>query len=299
MDRFREMSVFAAVAEEESFAAAARRLAMSPPAVTRMVSALEERIGARLLNRTTRSVRLTEAGARFLEDSRRILADLEEAESAAVGAHAEPRGRLNITSSLLFGRYYVQPAALAFMDRHEDVRVNALYTNRVVNLIDEGMDVGVRIGPLPDSSLQAILVGRIRRVICGAPRYFRAHPVPRRPRELAEHRIILATGMAPRPEWRFQENGAEFALAVSPHMTVNTNEAAIDAAAAGWGVTQVLSYQIRPEYVSGELETILEDYELEPWPIHVVHPEGRRASAKVRAFVDFLVDRLRADPSIR
>ncbi|NJM33761.1 MAG: LysR family transcriptional regulator [Rhodomicrobium sp.] len=299
MDRFQEMVVFAAVAEARNFASAARRLSMSPPSMTRAVTALEERLGVRLLTRTTRQVRLTDAGARFLEDCRRILADLNEAESAAVGAHGEPRGQLNVTSSLLFGRHYVTPAALEFMNQYEGVRVSGFYSNRVVNLVEEGVDVGVRIGPLLDSSLQAIRVGKIHRVICGSPHYFRTHAAPLHPRELSQHNIVWASGMTPRPEWTFKENSKIFAVQLAPRLTVNTNDSAVDAVVAGGGVTQILSYQIRPHLLTGELRTVLGEYEVDPWPIHVVHAEGRRTSAKVRAFVDFLVDRLRADPTIR
>lgn len=298
MDRFREMSVFISVAEEGNFAGAARALSMSPPAVTRIISGLEDRIGTRLFNRTTRIVKMTDAGLRFLEDSRRILGELDEAEDAAAGSHAEPRGLISVTAPLLFGRNFVTPLLLEFMDQHPRVEVKALFLDRHVNLVDEGVDIGVRIGHLPDSSITAIRVGQIRSVICGAPSYFEEHGIPNHPEDLANHRAIHSLGMSPRREWQFSRDGEAFGIPISPRFSVSNNDAAIEAATSGWGLTNVLCYQVKPQLLAGKLQKVLTEYELEPWPVHVVHQEGRRASARVRACVDFLVDRLRGDLSI-
>ena len=171
MDRFQLMTVFVAVAEEESFAGGARRLSMSPPAVTRAIAMLETRLGIKLLTRTTRHVRATDAGLRYLDSARRILADAEEADEAAAGIHAAPRGQLAVTAPVLFGSMFVTPAIVGYLERYPDVTLNAVFLDRVVNLLEEGLDVGVRIGELPDSSMRAIPVGHVRRVVCAAPDY--------------------------------------------------------------------------------------------------------------------------------
>lgn len=297
MDRFHEMSVFLAVAEAQGFAAAARLLHMSPPSVTRAVAGLEERIGARLLVRTTRHVRLTEAGQRYLEDCRRILGEIEAAEDSAAGTHAAPRGLLTLTSPVLFGQIFVMPILLDYLDQHAAVQVRALLMDRVLSLADEKIDVAIRIGALPDSSLVAIRVGWVRRVVCAAPEYFAVHGIPQRPETLARHRIVMAANVSAVPEWRFAENAEALDVRITPQLIVSTNEAAIAAAKVGWGLTRVMSYQVAAELACGALQTVLSEFETAPLPIHVIFQEGRRASAKVRSFVDFAVARLRVDPA--
>ncbi len=298
MDRFHAMQVFVAVADAEGFAPAARKLQMSPPAVTRAITALEERLGILLFHRTTRQVRLTAAGLRFLEDCRRILADLGEAEDSATGAHREPRGRLSITASMRFGYMYVAPLLLEFLERYPEVSVQTLFVDRVVNLLEEGLDVAVRIGPLPDSSLTAIRVGTVRRVVCGSPAYLARHDIPQTPEALADHDIVVFSGLSPRPAWNFHTTDGELNVPLTSRLTVNTADVAIAAAVAGRGLTRVLSYMIAPELKSGQLQIVLAGYEPAPLPIHIVYQEGRKAAARVRAFVDFIVERLRADDSI-
>lgn len=298
MDRFQAMQVFVAVADTAGFAPAARKLQMSPPAVTRAIAALEERLGIRLFHRTTRQVRLTEAGIRFLEDCRRILADLSEAEDSATGAHQAPRGRLSITASMRFGYMYVAPLLLEFLERYPEVSVQTLFVDRVVNLLEEGLDVAVRIGPLPDSSLTAIRVGTVRRVVCGSPAYLEARGIPWIPEALTDHDIVLFSSLSPRPEWHFRGPEGEVKVQFPTRLMVNTADVAIAAAVAGRGLTRVLSYMIAPELTDGRLQVVLSDYEPAPLPIHVVYHEGRKAAARVRAFVDFIVARLRADDSI-
>ncbi|MBI4693286.1 MAG: LysR family transcriptional regulator [Gammaproteobacteria bacterium] len=298
MDRFQEMQVFIAVADTHGFAPAARRLHSSPPAVTRAVAALEGRLGVTLFHRTTRRVRLTDAGVRFLEDCRRILGELGEAEDSARGAHHAPRGRLAVTASVRFGYLYAVPLLLQFLERYPEVALETLFVDRVVNLIEEGLDVAIRIGDLPDSGLTAIRVGRVRRVVCASPAYLQARGIPRVPEDLAHHDIVLFSGLSARPEWTFARAGGELRVPLAPRLTVNMSDAAIAAAVAGRGMTRLLSYMIAPELRSGQLAIVLGGHEPEPLPVHVVYQEGRKAAVRVRVFVDFLVERLRADSSL-
>ena len=287
------MTVFTRVAENGGFAEAARQLDMSPPAVTRAVAALEKRLGARLLVRTTRSVKLTEAGERFLDDCRRILAELAEAEAFASGSYVEPMGILTVSAPALFGRMHVLPILTEFLDRYPKVVGRAMFVDRMTNLVEEGIDVAVRIGHLPDASYAATKVGTIRRVVCGAPGYFERHGAPTSPGDLGHHRVIAATAAWSTLDWAFGVDGAAV-VRVDPALYCSTNDAAIAAAVAGFGLTRVLAYQIAPELKSGALETVLEEFEETPLPLHVAHPERRHAPAKVRAFVDLAVGHLRA-----
>jgi DNA-binding transcriptional LysR family regulator len=296
------MRVFVAVAEAEGFAEAARRLRRSAPAVTRAIAALERRVGARLLHRTTRSVRLTEAGARYLIDCKRLLAELDDADAAASGAASEPQGALAVTAPALFGRLYVAPILLRFLARHPKVTVRALLVDRVVRLLDEGFDVAVRIAHLPDSSLTAVRVGQVRRVIVGAPGYLAARDIPRTPSDLAGHDAVgfSTDGAAvapwvfePRPGSRTRPHGEP-----SQQLVVNTADVAVAAAVAGHGLTRALSYQVADDVAAGRLRIVLADYEPPPIPVHLVYLEGRHAAAKVRAFVEFAAAELRAHPGL-
>jgi DNA-binding transcriptional LysR family regulator len=298
MDRFHLMAVYVAVAEEESFAAGARRLGMSPPAVTRAIAALEKRLGVKLLTRTTRYVRATDAGRRYLEHTRRVLADADEADEAAAGVNAAPRGRLTVTAPVLFGRMFVTPGVVDFLRRYPEISVAALLLDRVVNLIEEGIDVGVRIGELPDSSLHAITVGQVHRVVCASPAYFKANGVPRNPADLAAHTIIAASPVSPSIDWKFEGGKKSTTVKLIPRLTVTNNDAAIVAALEGFGITRLMSYQIGPLLASGHLKAILQDSDHSHLPIHILHGEGGRASAKVRVFVDSMVARLRSDKAL-
>ncbi len=289
------MNVFVAVAEEESFAAGARRLRMSPPAVTRAVAALEGRLGVKLLNRTTRHVRATEVGQRYLEDARRVLAEADAADEGAAGVNAEPRGRLAVTAPVLFGRMFVMPGILEYLERYPGTEVSAVFLDRVVNLLEEGLDVGVRIAELPDSSMRARLVGSVRVILCASREYLRRHGVPKVPQDLLKHSIIVSIAGSNAVDWRFGSR----TLRIQPRLTVTTNDAAIEAALRGFGITRLLSYQVAPQLAAGELKIVLEEHEPEPRPIHIVHREGRYASAKVRAFVDLMTQRLRADDALK
>ncbi|WP_095081091.1 LysR family transcriptional regulator [Pseudomonas sp. Irchel s3h17] len=299
MDRFQEMQVFMAVAHDQGFAAAARRLGLSAASVTRAVAALEVRIGAQLLIRTTRTVQLTEAGQRYLEDCRRILADIQDAEESAAGSHADPRGQLTITAPVLFGDLYVTPVVVGFLEQYPQVSINALLVDRVVSLVEEGVDVAVRIGELPDSSQYAIAVGEVRRVVCGSADYLRRFGRPLHPEKLARARIIATSAIGQQRSWPFMAAGASMSVRLEPRMVVTANQAAITAATLGLGLTRVLSYQVADKVAAGELEIVLEDFELPPLPIHVVYQGGRKAPARVRSFVDYAVQALREHPALR
>jgi DNA-binding transcriptional LysR family regulator len=298
MDRLMEMSVFQSVADRKSFAAAARHLGLSPPTVTRAVSALEDRIGTRLFTRTTRFVHLTEAGTQYLDDVARIFALIEEAERIAAGAHAVARGRLAITAPVLFGQLFVMPIVTDFLKTNPQVTANVLLVDRLVNVAEEGFDVAIRIGDLPDSSMVAVRVGKVRRVVVAAPGYLAHEGTPAHPRELMHRSIVMTTSASSSTEWRFREQNRALAVKVEPSLNVNLNQAAITAAVRGWGLTQVLSYQVAAEVADGRLQVVLSEYELPALPVHVVYPEARKASAKVRSVVSFLTDRLRREPAI-
>ncbi|RON74599.1 LysR family transcriptional regulator [Pseudomonas chlororaphis] len=299
MDRFQEMQVFISVAQEQGFAAAARRLGLSAPSVTRAVAALEQRIGTQLLTRTTRNVLLTEAGQRYLEDSRRILAELQDAEASAAGIHALPRGQLTITAPVLFGELFVTPLMVDYLERFPEVSINALLVDRVVSMVEEGMDVAVRIGELPDSGQHAMRVGEVRRVICASPAFLARHGRPRHPQELRQAPVIAPSSIGQSRSWLFDDNGTPLNIRPEPRLVVTANQAAISAACLGLGLTRVLSYQVASKVAAGELEIILAEFELAPLPIHVVYQGGRKAPARVRSFVDFAVQALRGHPALR
>jgi DNA-binding transcriptional LysR family regulator len=289
------MRVFVAVAEEGGFASAARRLSMSPPSVTRAVAALEERVGVRLLQRTTRAVRLTAAGARYLGDCTRILNDVEEADTQAVGSHADLGGPIALTASVMFGRMFVAPVTFEFLARNPKVSLRAFFVDRVVDLLEEGIDIAVRIAELPDSSARAIRVGAVRRVICASPAYLEARGTPTKPADLARHDAIGFFGSSVTQSWSLRARGKT----ASPNfrLVVNSSEVAVQAAISGRGLVRALSYQVERDLRAGRLKSVLVAHEPRPLPVHVVFPEGRRASARVRALVEFMVDKLR--PALR
>ena len=295
MDRFEDMAIFVAVAECQGFAAAARRLNLSPPSVTRAVANLESRIGTLLFTRNTRSIRLTESGQHFLADCRRILAELDEAADTAVGQDAPPRGTLNVTAPVLFGEMVVTPIVVAFLTEHVHVQIKLQLLDRVVNMADEGIDVAIRIAPVTDSGLVAIPVGHVRRVVCAAPSLLEQQGIPSHPRDLDRFRLIDASNVG---DWQFLDRGDRFVQPIQSALQLNSNRAAIRAATLGWGITRVMSYQVAKELEDNALKTVLSDYELPPVPIHVVYPESRRGSAKLQRFVEFCVTTLRADSGL-
>ncbi|WP_457420691.1 LysR family transcriptional regulator [Roseateles sp. P5_E7] len=299
MDRLQAMEVFVAVVDHGGFAAAARRLDLSAPVVTRAVAELETRLGVRLLTRTTRTVRVTEAGARYAEDCRRILADVGDAESATSDSRSQIKGLLSVTAPVLFGNLHVTPIVADYLQRYPDVDAQCVFVDRMVNLVEEGMDVAVRIGELPDSTLRAVPVGRVRRMLVASPGYVAAHGRPLRPDELSGHVLIHPTQVLPYPEWRFAEGGRPLVQRIRPRLRTTTNDAARSFALAGLGIARLLSYQVADALASGALLPLLEDFETPPLPVHVVHHEGRHMTQKVRAFVDLAVATLRANPALR
>jgi len=295
VDRYTELQVFVAVAESEGFASGARRLGVSPPVATRAVADLEARLGIKLLTRSTRHVRLTDAGKRYLDDAKRILTDIAEADEAATGINGEPSGQLAVTAPVLFGKMFVLPGVIDFLNRYPKMEVNALFLDRVVNLLEEGLDVGIRIGELADSSMRAIRVGAVKRVVCASPAYIARVGAPKHPDELLQHTIITANGLNASTEWKFSDG---INIRVKPRLSFATNDAAMEAAIAGFGITRLLSYQIAPQLADGRLKVLLAEFEQTNIPIHVIHREGRYASAKTRSFVDLMVERLRAEKAL-
>lgn len=298
MDRFHLINVFVSVVDCQGLAGAARKLAMSPPAVTRAINELEMHLGLRLLTRTTRTVRVTDAGERYVQDCRRILAELLEADESVSGMHASPRGRLTVTAPVLFGGLFVTPIVTEYLSRYPEVSASCLFLDRVVNLLDEGVDVAVRIGELPDSSMQAIRVGQVRRVICASADYLARMGIPTAPDDLHSHTIISASSVTPNPEWKLMDKGEPRSIRLQARMITTTNDSAVHAAVAGFGLTRLLSYQVAEHLRSGRLKTVLPDFESAALPIHVVHREGRQAPQRVRAFLDLAIERLRQDATL-
>lgn len=296
MDQIHLMNVFVAVADEGSFAAAARRMDLSPAAVTRAISSLEEQLGVKLLLRTTRNVRMTEAGQRYLEDTRQILISIVEANKAAAGINSDPKGNLSVTAPVLFGKAFVLPCIADYLKQFPNVEVSAYFLDRVVNLVEEGVDVAVRIGHLRDSGLTALRVGQVRRVVCASPEYLARNGIPQHPGELLRHSVIAASGVSPRVEWKFGAVDDPITVRMRPRLTVTSNDAAVAGAAVSLGITRLLSYQIASELAAGSLKIILAEYEEAPWPVHIVHRESKYGSSKVRNFIDMLATRLRANP---
>ena len=297
LDRLHLMAVFVAVGEEGGFSAAARRLSMSPPMVTRAVATLEQRLGVKLLNRTTRHVRLTEVGRRYTEEARRIVADAEAADAAASGSGTQPQGTLSITAPALFGKMFVMPHLLEYLHRYPKVELSALFVDRVVNLVGEGIDIAIRIGELPDSGMRAVRLGQVQRVTCASPRYLARNGAPQVPADLGGHTIVLASGLRPALEWKFIVDGMIFAVRVKPRLTVSTNDGALEAVRAGFGIASLMSYQVGPYIASGELVAVLQRFQCAPLPVSLLHHEGSNAPARVRAFVDLIADGLRGDPT--
>lgn len=293
MDRADQMVVFVEVAERGSFVQAARRLKRSPAAVTRVIAELEVRLGVRLLNRTTRAVTLTEAGQGFLAGAKRVLADLDEIERATAGQGSAPRGELAVTAPIVFGRRHVTPVVTAFLKRYPEVNVRLLLLDRPIDLVDEGIDVAVRIGVLPDSSAVATQVGTVQRVVVAAPSYLARSAAVDAPADLARHRIISFSGMGGMERWRFHHDGGETAVRVTPRLTVSTAEAALDVALSGFGITRVLSYQAAEALAAGSLLRVLAASETQDLPVHLLYPAGRYPAPKLRAFIDFAASQLR------
>jgi DNA-binding transcriptional LysR family regulator len=294
MDRFHELHVFIAVAEAGGFAKAANVLHSSPPAVTRAVAALEERLGVRLFNRTTRTVHLTEPGARFLEDARRVLSDLDTAEQDVRGEARLASGQLSITASVSFGRTVLQSIVADFTDAHPLVSVSMLLFDRLVDLVDEGFDLAVRIAHLPDSSLISTQIGEVRRMLVASPDYLVKRGTPHQPRDLKTHIIINHTTLLANREWRYIDGDRPARLALPFRIETNDAHTNIAMAERGKGITIVLSYMVGDALRSGKLVPLLQRYAPPPIPVHLIYAQRRIVAPKVRAFIDFAAPRLRS-----
>jgi len=287
MDRLDAMQAFVAVADLQGFAPAARKLGLSPSGVTRLIAALEQRLGARLLQRTTRSVTLTDVGTRYLERVRRILGDVEEAESSAEGERTRPSGRLVVSAPIGFGRFHVSPVMSKYLARHAEVSAELRLSDRMINLVEDGVDLAVRIGHLPDSTLVARHVGEMRRMVVASNAYLKRRGEPKTPQAIASHDTIQF-GVA--PDWRFVEEGREIRVASTPRFATNSFDAAIQYAEQGGGLTRVMAYQAAEALKRGRLKIVLAKFEQPALPIHIVYPTSRLLSAKVRAFIDLVTE---------
>jgi DNA-binding transcriptional LysR family regulator len=293
MDKLVAMTTFVRIVEAGSLTAAADTLDASLPTVVRTLAALERHLGVSLLRRTTRRIHLTDEGAQYLERCRVILSALQEAEDALVSRRSEPAGKLTVTASALFGRRYVAPIVYDFVGRHPQVNADMLFVDRVVNLIEEGVDVGVRIAHLKDSSMVAIPVGRTRRVVCASEKYFRRHGIPKTPDDVRRHICIRHVGLAPRNEWQFRVGTRHVSVPITSVITCNDIDSAVNACVEGLGLGMFLSYMVAPNRKQGQLKYVLEKFETEPTPVQVVYPQAKLMSTTVRAFIDECVGKLR------
>jgi DNA-binding transcriptional LysR family regulator len=295
MDRLEAMSILLTAVEAGSLSAAARRLGMPLATVSRKVSDLEAHLRTRLFNRTSRRLTLTDAGRSYVEACKRILEEVTEAERTVAGEYSAPKGDLIVTAPVVFGRLHVLPVVTAFLKAYQDINVRLVLADRIVNLLEDNVDLAVRIGPLSDSGLVATRVGAIRQVVCGSPAYFAARGVPERPADLGRYDCITSDGLMSPDVWRFPAGKSTASVAIRSRLAVNSAQAAIDAAVAGLGVTRVLSYQAVNAVRAGLLGVVLQDFEPAPWPVSLVYAgRGRLLPLKLRAFLDFAAPRLKA-----
>jgi DNA-binding transcriptional LysR family regulator len=297
MDRLDALRAFVVSVDRGSLSAAARLLGRSPASVTRAITSVEERLGTPLLRRTTRSLKLTEAGESYIVVARRVLADLDEAEKTAGAGNAEPTGSLTVTAPVAFGSIHVRPIVDDYLAAHTEVRARLLLLDRVVQIVDEGVDVAVRIAHLPDSALIATLVGAVRRLVVANPDYVARHGRPKTPRDLAAHRCIASTAITPNDSWTFvarEKDGRAKQVRINPILSVNVTDAAIRSTVGGAGITCALSYQVAEHLASGALVRLLAGFEPPPLPVHLVYPATSARTAKVRAFVEMATPRLRS-----
>jgi len=287
MDRLDELQVFLAIIEAGSMTAAAHKLRRSPSAVTRILAALEERVGVRLFERSTRRLTATSEGQRLAEQARRLLGDYE----LAIREHqdAPPRGLLRVTAPTVFGRRHMAPVVTAFLMRHPEIQVELVLGDRNLDLIDSGIDLALRIGPLENSGLVARKLGEVRRVTVASPAYLAARGTPGTPDELAGHELILGTAVNGLAQWRYLDGEREQVVRFTPRLQMNDVEGVLNAARAGFGIARALSYQAAPDLEAGSLQLLLREYEPAPMPVHLVFPSARHMAPRLRAFVDFAV----------
>lgn len=287
------MALLVAVVDEGGFSAAARRLSLPLATVSRKVGELEAHLGVRLLQRSTRHVSLTDAGRSYVDACRRILLEVGEAERAATGEYVAPKGDLVMTAPVVFGRLHVLPVVVDFLKTYPEIDVRLHLADQISHLLEEHIDLAVRIGPLPDSGLIATKVGTVRQVVCASPAYLAAHGRPAVPVDLAAHACIAYDGLFGAQSWAFSRGDAVQMVPVHSRLVVNGAEAAIDAASAGLGITRVLSYQCAEARQAGRLDILLEDCEPPAWPVHLVYGGQGVLPLKLRAFLDFAAPRLR------
>lgn len=285
MDRLDELQVFLAILDTGSLAAAGRKLMRSPPAVTRVLGTLEQRLGARLIERSTRRLTPTEAGLEFAQQARRVLGEYE----AALASHAPatPRGMLRITAPVIFGRRHVTPLVTRFLVAYPEIQANIVLSDRNVDLIDDGIDAAFRIGTLPDSGMVARRLGEVRRMVVASPAYLKRRAAPQRPADLSAHDVVLNATARPLPEWRFRHSGRDLAVRLQPRLQLNDVEATLNTVRGGFGIGRFLSYQVADDLKKGKLVRLLEAYEPPPLPVHLLVPSGRQMPPRLRTFVEY------------
>lgn len=293
MNRLESMRVLLAVVDAGSLSAAGRELGMPLATVSRKVSDLEADLNTQLLIRSTRQLTMTDAGRGYVAACRRILEEVTEAERAAAGEYSAPRGELVVTAPVVFGRLELLPVLVDFLQAYPDVNVRLALGDRIVNLLEDQVDLALRIGNLPDSGLVATQLGSLRRVVCASPAYLSRKGTPERVNDLAAHDCVSFEPFATGDSWRFQVERSEIVVPIRPRLAVSTAEAAIDAAVAGLGVTRVLSYQAAAELRAGKLALILENFEPSPLPVSLLYASRGRLPLKLRALMDFATPRLR------
>ncbi|MFJ5300235.1 LysR family transcriptional regulator [Pseudomonas sp. NPDC088368] len=298
MERHRQMTVFAAVAQSSGLAAASRLLNVSEATVSRALWALEQRLGTQLLERSTRGVRLTETGRLFAEECVRLLRATDEADASANGLHVEPRGLLTLATPVLFGDRMMMPVVLEYLDAWPGIQMSIAYQNAFPDLHEDGVDVAVLIGELPDAHMVARRVGRVRQLICASPAYLLAHGEPREPVALTDHRLIVCSADSWTQPWRFEPEGGVRHLISKPVLRCTSQVAAIDAALQSAGLVSCLSHEVHEHLEEGRLRAVLQTFEVAPLPVHLIYREGLRASARVRSFIDFAVERLRTHSAL-
>lgn len=294
MDRLEAMSIIVAVTETGSFSAASRRLKKPVATVSRMVAELEARLKAQLFQRSSRQMTLTDAGRSYIEACKRIIEQVDDAEREVSGEYRIPKGDLAITSPWGLGHIHLMPIAVEFMNAYPEIALRLVLTDRIVDTVEENIDISIRIGNLADSNLIATKVGSVRFVLCASPGYLAEHGHPSEPTELAAHDCISIDSVAPQPSWKFIKDGREMVVPIRSRLTVSDSEAAIEAAIAGAGITRVMSYKMEAARRAGQLVLMLEEYEQEPWPVHIVYAERKPVPLKLRAFLNWTTPRLKA-----
>jgi DNA-binding transcriptional LysR family regulator len=294
MDRLESMSVIVAVAEAGSLSAAARKLGTPIPTVSRKVSELEGRLNTELFQRSSRQMKLTDAGRSYIEACKRIIDQVEDAEREVSGEYRTPTGDLAVTAPWGLGHMHLLPIACEFLEAYPDVALRLALTDRIVNTVAENIDIAIRIGPLPDSSMIATRIGSVRFVACASPDYLAARGVPKKPADLSDHNCITIDDQAPPRAWKFAKGNREITVPIRSRLTVNDSEAAIEAAIAGAGIARVMSYKMEAARRAGALAGMLEAFEQEPWPVHIVYAERKPMPLKIRAFLNWVTPRLKA-----